>query len=206
MAEDACASAEDDAGADVGVLAEADLAAEDGSVLDDAGAGDAGLRGDDDVAADHAVVGDVDEVVDLRALADAGLAERAAVDGGVGADLDVVGDDERALLGEGEVLAGGGVAGVAEAGCAEHCAGLDDDAVANGGSSVDRDVGEDGAVVAEGDAFAEDGVGADAGAAAVCTLAALAARTAAVGWMSGAVTARGWLRPDARKRAASAKA
>src|SRR5208337_3958035 len=70
MAENARASAEDDAGTDVGVLAEANLTAQNRSVLDDAGAGDSGLRGDDDVAPNHAVVRDVDQVVDLGARAD----------------------------------------------------------------------------------------------------------------------------------------
>ena len=105
-AQDAGSAAEDDACAYGCVFSNPDLAAEDGSVFDHARAGDAGLRCDDDVLADDAVVADVDEVVDLRAAADAGLAECAAVDGGVGADLDVVFDDEAALLREDEVLAG----------------------------------------------------------------------------------------------------
>ena len=83
---------------------------------------------------EDAVMGDVDEVVDLGARADAGLAQCAAVDGGVGSDLHVVADDQRALLREREVLAGGGVAGVAEAGRTQNRSGLDDDAVSQGGS------------------------------------------------------------------------
>jgi hypothetical protein len=81
VAENARASAEDDAGTDVGVLSEANLTAQDRSVLYDAGAGDSRLRGDDDVAPNHAVVRDVHQVVDLGARADACLAQRAAVDG-----------------------------------------------------------------------------------------------------------------------------
>ena len=46
---------------------------------------------------DH-IVGDLDEIVDLGALADHGVADRAAVDGGVGADLDIVLDDDAADL------------------------------------------------------------------------------------------------------------
>src|ERR1017187_5120380 len=70
VAQDAGASAENDARADVSVLSEAYLAAENRAVLNDAGSGDACLRGDDDVPPYDAVVSDVDEVVDLRPLAD----------------------------------------------------------------------------------------------------------------------------------------
>ena len=42
------------------------------------------------------VVADLDQVVELDAVLDHGVAERAAVDAGVGADLDVVADDARA--------------------------------------------------------------------------------------------------------------
>ena len=111
------------------------------------GAGDAGERDEDDVFADVAVVADVDEVVDLGSAADAGLLERAAVDGGVGADFDVVFDEEGSLLRELGVGAGGGVADVAEAVCTEDCAGVDDDAVAEGGAGVEDGAGIDAAVV-----------------------------------------------------------
>src|ERR1019366_8131195 len=163
VAEHSSASAQDDAGADVSVLAEAHLAAEDGAIFDETGAGDSRLRGDDDVVAQDAVVRDVDEVVDLGAGANAGLAKSSAVDGGVGPDLDVVLDSQCALLGKGEILAGGRVAYVTEAGRSQHGTSLDKNAVADNGAGVNGDVGQDGAVVAQDDAFAEDGVGADAG-------------------------------------------
>ena len=47
---------------------------------------------------DATVVADVDQVVYFRTTADSGLGEGSAVDGGVGADLDVVFDNQRALL------------------------------------------------------------------------------------------------------------
>ena len=50
----------------------------------------------DAALADRAVVSDLHEVVDLGAAADPRVAERAAVDGRVGADLDVVLDPRRA--------------------------------------------------------------------------------------------------------------
>ena len=56
------------------------------------------LRHDDAMAPDRHVVADLDQIVDLGALADHGVADRAAVDGGAGADLDVVLDDDPADL------------------------------------------------------------------------------------------------------------
>ena len=51
------------------------------------------------MAADHDVVGDLHQVVDLGALADHRVRQRAPVDRGVGADLHVVADDDAADLG-----------------------------------------------------------------------------------------------------------
>ena len=107
-AEDAGLAAEDDAGTDVDVVADAHLAGEDCAVANRARAGDAGAHDEDGVFADVAVVADVDEVVELCAAADAGFSERAAVDGGVGADLDVVFNDQCSLLRELRVGAGRG--------------------------------------------------------------------------------------------------
>src|SRR5258708_7087491 len=55
-------------------------------------AGDAGARGDRGMRADAYVVADLDLVVELHSLLDHRVVERAAVDGGVRADLDVVAD------------------------------------------------------------------------------------------------------------------
>ena len=98
-------------------------------------AGEAGLRGDDDVLADLHVVADVDEVIDFCAAADAGFVERAAVDGRVGSDLDVVFDDEASDLRELLVASGLGVADVAEAFTAEDGSCLHDDAIAESGAA-----------------------------------------------------------------------
>ena len=72
------------------VVAEADLPADDRVRLDDGAARDAGLRRDDDALADLDVVADLHEVVYLRTAPDARLAQRAAVDARVRADLHVV--------------------------------------------------------------------------------------------------------------------
>src|SRR6185312_4184232 len=114
--EDACRPAENDAFAYRHVVSKADLAGDNCAVFDNARAGDANLCGDDDIFPDDAVVRDVDTVVDLCAASDAGLAERAPVDGGVGADFDVVLDDAGALLRKEKMRAGFRVADVTEAG------------------------------------------------------------------------------------------
>ena len=99
----------------------------------------------------------VDEVVDLDAAADAGFSQRPAVDGGVGADFDFVLDDQRSLLRELSVGAGGGVAHVAEAVRAEHRAGVYDHPVTERGAGVKYGAGVDVAVVANADTAADDG-------------------------------------------------
>jgi hypothetical protein len=74
---------------DARVLANPDLSSEHNAIFDHDATRQTGLRRDDDILADLTVVTDVDQVVDLRAAADAGFVERAAIDGGVGADLNV---------------------------------------------------------------------------------------------------------------------
>jgi hypothetical protein len=59
-------------------------------VSDDGAPGDPGLRRDHHVPPDLDVVRDLDQVVDLRSGADARRPERSPVDGGVGADFDVI--------------------------------------------------------------------------------------------------------------------
>ena len=84
------------------------VAAQDAALADHAAAGDGDAGGQRRVRTDAAVVRDHDEVVELDAFFDDGVVERAAVDGGVGADFDVVTDvhaadlrhlDPRAFLG-----------------------------------------------------------------------------------------------------------
>ena len=64
----------------------------------DRAAGDADLRGQQHAAADRDAVRDLHEVVDLRAGADPRLADRRPIDRRVGADLDVVFDDDVGVL------------------------------------------------------------------------------------------------------------
>ena len=97
-------------------------------------------------AHDH-VVRHMDEVVDLRAFANDGGAERAAVNGGIGADLDVVVDDDIAELKHFPVAAL--VQHVTEAVRADDGAGMDGDAMAELRSPIQDDIREQADVVAK---------------------------------------------------------
>ena len=97
-------------------------------------------------ANDH-VVGDMDQVVDFRALADDGGAERAAVNGGIGADLDIVVDDDVAELKHFPVAAL--VEHIAEAVRADDRAGVDGDAMAELRLPIQHDIREQADIVAK---------------------------------------------------------
>src|SRR5262249_830783 len=98
VGDDAAARAEFCAAADHEMVGDPDLAAQHSVVADLDAARNAGLRDDEAMASDRAVVADLDQIIDLGAFADHGVAAAAAVDGGVGADLDVVLDDHPAGL------------------------------------------------------------------------------------------------------------
>src|ERR687895_983440 len=92
------------AGGDVHMVDDPDVAADhrraaDGAVRADVGAaGYADAAGDRAVRPDAHVVADLDLVIELDALLDHRIVERAAIDRGVGADLDVVADAHAADL------------------------------------------------------------------------------------------------------------
>ena len=77
---------------DAHVADHAGAATEGAAFADARAAGHAGEGGHRSPPADSHVVGDLDQVVELHAVLDHGIAERAAVDAGVGADLHVVAD------------------------------------------------------------------------------------------------------------------
>src|SRR5262249_42421091 len=126
-------------------------------------AGDAALGHDDAMPSDHDVVGDLHQVVDLGAVADHRVSERAAVDGGVGADLDVVADDDAADLGP--LAPASGAHREAEAVLPDAGAGVNDAAVADDGMRQGRTCA-DVAVAAEHDPVAHYRPGGDGRAAA----------------------------------------
>src|SRR2546430_746869 len=77
------------------VAGEAGAAADHAALADRSAAGHADAGGERTVGADVHVVPDLDEVVELHTLLDHGIVDGAAVDGGVGADLDVRSDAHR---------------------------------------------------------------------------------------------------------------
>ena len=117
-------------------------------ILDDAAAGDADLRREQHVPPHADAVRDLDQVVDLRAGADARLADGRTIDRRIRADLHVVFDDDAADL---RNLFVGAVAATreAEAVAADHDAVLQHDAAADADALADRDLGVDDAVVAD---------------------------------------------------------
>ncbi len=151
------------------MIAHAHLAAQDCAVAHRTGTRDAGLRGNDDIAPDAAVVTDVNQVVELGPAADPGFFQGPAVNGGVGSDLHVVLNDQRALLGKLGVLPGRSIADVAEAIGPQHRPGVDHHPIAQGDAGVDDHPGVDAAIAADADAgadhrsAADDGGCADAG-------------------------------------------
>src|SRR5687767_2539104 len=99
---------------DPGALADGDVAVDAHArtqhheILDGRATSYTGLGNDHAMPSNGHVMGDLDEIVDLGALADHRIAMRAAVDGGPGADLDVVLDDDAPDLGHLDVPLGAG--------------------------------------------------------------------------------------------------
>src|SRR5712671_6504634 len=116
------------------------------------------------------------EIIDFRAPTDAGFIERAPIDRGVRADLNIVFDDEASDLGELFVASRLGIADVTETLTAQHSTGLDNDSIAERSAGINSDIrveaavsadfnvvadhaaGADGCPVAKPDVFAKDGV------------------------------------------------
>src|SRR5215510_8405633 len=84
--------------ADTHVVGHPDLARQNHPPSEPRAARDPDLRHKDRVLTHLHVVPDLDEIVDFRAAADDGMAERRAVDGAVRADLHIVLDDDAAGL------------------------------------------------------------------------------------------------------------
>ena len=82
------------------MIANADLTADYAAVADLRASRNPRLRRNHDVGSHNVVMANVHQVVQLGAGADNRLVQRAAVDGAVGADLDVVADDQLADLGK----------------------------------------------------------------------------------------------------------
>ncbi len=126
--------------ADLQVAGDADLPTELRVVADLGAAGDADLRDDDTVLADLDVVADLHEVIDLGTPADGRRAEGATIDGDIGAQLNVVVDDDTADLRNLAVFTL--IEHVAETIGANHRAGVKADAVADLAAVINGDPGK----------------------------------------------------------------
>src|SRR5262249_55927570 len=90
---------------------------------------DAGLRHQHAAATNRHVVPDLDQIINHRTVADDGVGPGAAVDRRIGADLDIVADDDAAELRDADMAAR--IGGEAEAVLADPGAGKDGDARAD---------------------------------------------------------------------------
>src|SRR5208337_112029 len=150
------------------VIGNANLSSDDDIVLDDCASGKAGLRGDHYIFADLDVVPDVDQVVDLRASANAGFVKCAAINSRVRANLHVVFDHEPAQLRELFVASVLLVANVTKSLTAQHGSSLHDYSIAQPRTGVNGDVCIDAAIAADFDSIADDAGCADRGSFADC--------------------------------------
>src|SRR5262249_24011271 len=83
---------------DIEVAAEANRPGDHAARADAGAAGDPGAGGDRAVRADVNIVADLDLIIELDALVDHGVIDGAAIDGGIGANLDIIADHDRADL------------------------------------------------------------------------------------------------------------
>lgn len=127
-ADDACLASEDSVVTDGDMAIHAGLSGHDDVIADLGAAGDADLRAEEIVLADLDIMSQMAKVIDLGAAADDGVIHRTVVDGGAGADLDVISDDSPAQLTDVMVVACL-VSGEAEALTADDGMRTKDDAV-----------------------------------------------------------------------------
>src|SRR5262249_4164340 len=128
------------------MVGNADLSGQHGEIADRHAARYADLRNNQAMPADRAVVSNLHEIVDLGAFTNNGVAGGAAVDCGVGTDLDVVLDDHAAGLRN--LLMAARRRQETESVLSNPDPGMNDDAVAdqgvkNGGLRTDRAVPAD---------------------------------------------------------------
>ena len=95
---DACLASEDSVVTDGDMAIHAGLSGHDDVIADLGASGDADLRAEEIVLADLDIMSQMAKVIDLGAAADDGVIHRTVVDGGAGADLDVISDDSAAQL------------------------------------------------------------------------------------------------------------
>src|SRR6185436_7976961 len=124
--------------------------------------GDPRLGHDEAPGTDAHVVRDVDQVVDLRSSPDHRVVDAAAVDTGVGADLDVVADQAATHVRNLAVRLAPFARDVAEPVAPQHRARVHDDALAERRARIAGDARVEQRVVAQRHAVAQHAPGADA--------------------------------------------
>ena len=134
------------------------LSAHQNMVLERGAARNARLSDQHAASSQGHVVPDLHEIINLRPGTDDGIRPGAAVDGAVGADLDVVLDDHPAELGHGQVSLR--IQGEAEAPVADAHPRVDDATLADQ-TMAQKPVGPDLGFVADHHAALNDGVGVD---------------------------------------------
>ena len=108
---------------DVQVPADAHCTTNHAALANAGGASNAGAGRNGRIGTNHTVVGDLDEVIELHAILDHGIAERTTVDGGVGPNLHLVANHDTAELWH-FFPAAIWQTGIAKAARADHGAGL----------------------------------------------------------------------------------
>ncbi len=158
FADHAAAGGDLGAVADHGMIADADPRRQHHTIAEDGAAGNAALADHDAVPSDDDVVADLHEVVDLGALADHGVAQRTAIDGGPCPDLDHVLDQHAAGLRHLGVA--GGTRNKAIAILADPAPRMDDHPIADQGAE-DRRADPDAAIAADFDIGPDHCIGTD---------------------------------------------
>ena len=123
--------------ADFQMASQAHLASQDHVIAKLGTTRDAGLGNDQAVLAQSHVVGDLNQIIYFCSFADNGRSKRAAIDGDIGADFNIVTDDDVANLRHFEMSAG--IEHISEAIGADNCAGVNADAIADFGAGIKDD-------------------------------------------------------------------
>src|SRR5581483_1393690 len=132
--------AQDSATFNANMVRNPDLPSDDNSFFKDGTAREAGLSRDYDVLANLYIVADVNQIIDFRASRNASYVQRAAIEGTVGANFDVVLDLESAYLREFVVAPCFPVAHETETIASQNCAGMNHHSVPESRTGIDGDI------------------------------------------------------------------
>src|SRR5579885_3122709 len=141
--------------ADLDMIGNSYLPADNSVIADDAAAGDARLRSNHDILSQAHVMAYVDQIIELHAARNACFFERAAINCGVRANLHVIFDDKSSLLGKLQVFAGFGIAHIAETIGSQHCSGMHYHAVSEGDAGIEHNPRIDAAILTDSNSGAD---------------------------------------------------